>query len=99
MRDSIKVLRETYSGKDDVQGIRRDPLTVERKLNSAGSRFERMAPDASLRTAIGHARVAVAGFVEKVNTFLEEDWREYRSAVEGANMKVFSEIESASIDG
>jgi photosystem II stability/assembly factor-like uncharacterized protein len=93
MRDSIETLMEGFTGRDDVQGIRRDPsivtahlYTVSRYLQSA---FD--APEQPEQRAMQHAEVRLQRAIDNVNAFFAEEWPAYRSAVEEADLSIFED--------
>jgi hypothetical protein len=95
MRDSIETLMEGFTGRDDVQGIRRDPsivtahlYTVSRYLQSA---FD--APEQPEQRAMQRAEVRLQRAIDNVNAFFADEWPAYRSAVEEADLSIFEEYE------
>jgi hypothetical protein len=95
MRDSITALMEGFTGRDDVQGIRRDPsivtahlYTVSRYLQSA---FD--APEQPEQRALQHADVRLQQAIDTVNAFFADEWPAYRSAVEEADLPLFEDYE------
>jgi len=95
MRDSITTLMEGFTGRDDVQGIRRDPsivtahlYTVSRYLQSA---FD--APEQPEQRAMQHAEVRLRRAIDTVNAFFADEWPAFQSAVEEADLSIFEEYE------
>ena len=85
---------ERFSGKE-VQGIRRDPMTVMSQLFTArryiSSGFD--APDPSAQVALDHAATALNETLAEVNTFFDQVWSGYQALVQNANVSLFDEIE------
>ena len=95
MRASIETLMEGIVGRDDVQGIRRDPpivtahlFTVSRYLQSAYD-----APEQPEQRAMQHAEARLRTAIDAANAFLAEEWPAYRGAVEEADLSIFEDYE------
>jgi hypothetical protein len=100
MRDSIETLMEGIIGRDDVQGIRRDPsivtahlYTVARYLQSAYD-----APEQPEQRAMQHAEARLQTAIDHVNAFFADGWTAYRSAVEAADLSIFEEYEPLQVN-
>ena len=95
MRDSIETLMADIRGQEDVQGIRRDPSVVTAKIFTASRYLQSStdAPSQSERRALQHAEARMQRLIENVNAFFEDDWPAYRSAVEQADLQLFSDYE------
>ncbi|MEQ1675118.1 MAG: hypothetical protein ABL876_00375 [Chitinophagaceae bacterium] len=96
MQEEIKKIRELINGKtSDKQGITRNPFAVtvmtqlQQAQQSIGSKM--VAPGAQVETMIANAEKAVAGTVEKINTFFGGSWMNYRQQVEGTKLNLFKE--------
>jgi photosystem II stability/assembly factor-like uncharacterized protein len=95
LRDSIEAVMEGLIGRDDVQGIRRDPsivtahlFTVSRYLQSAYD-----APEQPEQRALQHAEVRLQEALDDVNALFADEWPAYRSAVEEADLSIFEDYE------
>jgi len=95
LRDSIEAVMEGLVGRDDVQGIRRDPsivtahlFTVSRYLQSAYD-----APEQPEQRAMQHAEVRLQEALDDVNALFADEWPAYRSAVEEADRSIFEDYE------
>jgi hypothetical protein len=96
MTDEIKTIREFISGKSsDAQGISRSPfqVTVMTQIQLAqqnvGSKM--VAPGQQEETLVANAEKAVSEAVQKINTFFEGKWKNYRSQVEGTKVNLFKD--------
>jgi hypothetical protein len=99
MTDEIKAIREMISGKtSDKQGIARSPfeVTVMSQLQSAqqsiGSKM--VIPGAQEETMVVNAEKAVADAVQKINTFFDSKWKDYRQQVEGTKVNLFKDYKA-----
>jgi bisphosphoglycerate-dependent phosphoglycerate mutase len=95
MQDSIETLMADIRGQEDVQGIRRDPSVVTAKIFTASRYLQSStdAPSQSERRALQHAEARLQRLIDNVNAFFEDDWPAYRSAVEQADLQLFSDYE------
>jgi hypothetical protein len=96
MTDEIKTIREIINGKaSDKQGLSRSPfdVTVMSQLQTAqqyiGSKM--VAPGAQEEALVVNAEKAVSDTIEKINTFLESKWADYRKLVEGTKVNLFKD--------
>jgi hypothetical protein len=96
MQDEIKSIREFINGKtSDRQGLTRNPfdVTVIMQIREAqqaiGSKMT--APGASEETLVANAEKAVAGTLQKINTFFDGKWKEYRVLVEATKVNLFKD--------
>lgn len=96
MQDTIRSIREFITGKkSDRQGLAENPfeVTVMSQLREAqqsiGSKM--VAPGAPEETLVSNAEKAVAGAIQKINTFIEGKWAAYRSLVQGTKIDLFKD--------
>jgi hypothetical protein len=96
MTDEIKSIRESISGKtSDKQGLTRSPfeVTTMTQLQSAqqsiGSKM--VVPGAQEETMVVNAEKAVADAIQKINTFFDGKWKDYRQQVEGTKVNLFKD--------
>ncbi|HWR33738.1 MAG TPA: hypothetical protein VN451_09435 [Chitinophagaceae bacterium] len=96
MTDEIKSIREFISGKtSDLQGISRSPfqVTVMTQLQLAqqtiGSKM--VAPGQQEETLLANAEAAAAEAVQKINSFFDGKWKDYRTQVEGTKVNLFKD--------
>jgi photosystem II stability/assembly factor-like uncharacterized protein len=87
-----------YLGKiDRRQGITRNPApTVMRRIGVA-NQYSYSRPNgltATERRLIQQAKDALDNALSKTNTFFNEDWKPYRTAVEGLDLSPFKEIKT-----
>ncbi|MCU0393882.1 MAG: hypothetical protein MUE81_22455, partial [Thermoflexibacter sp.] len=99
METAVQKLMESFSGKDDVQGIFRSPDTYSAKM-FAGMSYMRYAgkPTPTAQMVMKQSEESMSEFVGKVNAFMEGDWKKYQQAVEGASPKIFKSYESLKIN-
>jgi hypothetical protein len=96
MTDEIKAIREIISGKtSDKQGITRSPfeVTVMTQLQLAQQSIssKMVAPGQQEETLAGNAEKAVADVIQKINSFFDGKWKDYRQQVEGTKVNLFKD--------
>jgi hypothetical protein len=96
MQDEIKAIRETISGKtSDRQGLTRSPFEIttltqlQAAQQSIGSKM--VVPGAQEETLVMNAEKAVADVVQKINSFFDLKWKNYRQQVEGTKVNLFKD--------
>ena len=96
IQDEIKSIREIISGKtSDKQGISKSPFEVttmtqlQAAQQSIGSKMA--APGVQEETMVMNAEKAVADAVQKINTFFDGKWKDYRQQVEGTKVNLFKD--------
>jgi photosystem II stability/assembly factor-like uncharacterized protein len=96
---NLQKLIESVTGKDDVQGIFRNPNILSAKLQSAmGYLRGSNKPTPTAQLVMKQAEEDMALFLKEVNTFFDSDWKKYQQAVEGASPKIFKDYESLKIN-
>ncbi len=96
MTDEIKTIREFISGKSsDAQGISRSPfqVTVMTQLQLAQQTMmsKMVAPGQQEETLVANAEKVTNEAIQKINTFFDGKWKEYRSLVEGTKVNLFKD--------
>jgi hypothetical protein len=95
MQDSIKAIREFINGKpSDKQGINRDPgQTVMRTIQLATQYIasKSLAPGPQEETLVQNAEMVINQAVQRINTFYNTKWKEYRLQVEGTKLNLFKD--------
>lgn len=96
MQDEIKTIREFINGKtSDKQGISRNPfeITAITQLQSAqqyiGSKM--VIPGQQEETMVMNAEKAISEAIQKINTFFNGKWKDYRQQVEGTKVNLFKD--------
>jgi hypothetical protein len=96
MQDEIKSIREVISGKtSERQGLARNPFEItvmsqmQQAQQSIGSKM--VVPGQQEETLIVNAEKAVSSTVQKINTFFDGKWKDYRSQVEGTKVNLFKD--------
>ncbi|HAO46912.1 MAG TPA: hypothetical protein PLZ45_01830 [Ferruginibacter sp.] len=96
MQDEIKAIREFINGKtSDRQGISRSPfeITVMTALQTAqqsiGSKM--VEPGPQVEALVVNAEKAVKEAIDKINSFYNSKWKDYRQQVEGTKLNLFKE--------
>ncbi|MEP6701146.1 MAG: hypothetical protein ABJA85_07515, partial [Bacteroidota bacterium] len=96
MQDEIKTIREFINGKtSDRQGISRNPfeVTAITQLQSAqqsiGSKM--VIPGQQEETMVMNAEKAISEAIQKINTFFNGKWKDYRQQVEGTKVNLFKD--------
>jgi photosystem II stability/assembly factor-like uncharacterized protein len=107
-KDQIKTSKEIikkldkilaiYLGKEDKrQGITSDPVVnVNQRIGNA-SFYSGTRPNgltATERTLIKHAKEALKEALDKTNTFYNEEWKPYQTAMEKVDTSPFKEVKS-----
>ncbi len=96
MQDSIKAIREFISGKpSEKQGISRSPfeVTVLNRLQQAQQYIgnKMVVPGKQEETLIEIAEKAVNDVIQKINSFIDGKWADYRKLVEGTKVNLFKD--------
>jgi len=96
MQDSIKAIRELINGKtSDKQGLARNPfdVTVMSQVREAGQSIgsKMTSPGAQEETMVANAEKAIAEAVQKINTFFNGRWKDYRALVEATKVSLFKD--------
>ncbi|HEV9038342.1 MAG TPA: hypothetical protein VGQ51_17020, partial [Puia sp.] len=96
MQDSIKAIRELINGKtSDKQGLARNPfdVTVMSQVREAGQSIgsKMTSPGAQEETMVANAEKAIAEAVQKINTFFDGRWKDYRALVEATKVSLFKD--------
>jgi hypothetical protein len=96
IQDEIKSIRESISGKtSDRQGLSRNPFEVtvmgqmQQAQQSIGSKM--VTPGQQEETMVANAEKAVGDAVQRINTFFDGKWKDYRSLVEGTKVNLFKD--------
>jgi hypothetical protein len=100
LKKQLEALEVRYRGEQDVQGIRRDPNTVQSKFFSAyGSMSSSWykATEAEF-LALEQGRAALAEFLEELNRVFAEDVAAFREQAQAADLDLFPEKEPLSLD-
>jgi len=96
MTDEIKAIREIISGKtSDRQGLTRNPfdVTVMNQMQQAQQSIssKMVAPGQQEETLIVNAEKAISDLIEKINSFFDTKWKDYRQQVENTKVNLFKE--------
>jgi hypothetical protein len=96
MTDEIKSIREFISGKtSDAQGIARSPFQVtvmtQMQLAQQNVGSKMVVPGQQEETLVANAEKAVNDAIQKINTFFEGKWKNYRNLVEGTKVNLFKD--------
>lgn len=90
METAVQKLIESVSGKDDVQGIFRNPTILSAKISGAMSYMGYLGkPTPTAELVMKQAEGDMAKFLVEVNAFFEGDWKKYQQTVEGNMPKIF----------
>lgn len=98
----IDELIDIYLGKeDDRQGITRNPeVNVAQRIGTAswyvGSRQNGIT--STERTLIKHAKDDLKSALDKTNTFFNDEWKTYKTAMESLDVSPFKDTKAFSID-
>ena len=93
---------DIYLGKEDKrQGITRNPeVTVMQRFGTAGwyTGSRQNGLTSTEKTLIKNAKDALKSALDTTNTFFNEDWKPYQTAMEALKTNPFNEIKSFKID-
>lgn len=94
MTDSLDALMHEILPKNS-EGIRDDPTLVNARLGQVGFYLgtEGEGPTETERIALERAEQRLRLALDKVNAFFEEDWPEYKQAVEKADPSFFEDYD------
>lgn len=94
MKSSLRKLRESIMGPQDVQGIYRDRELVWTKVSGAYSISSGMLSPVSTNqlNATNDARRALDAKIGEVNDFFSEEWGQYRSFAESLDLSLFKDF-------
>jgi photosystem II stability/assembly factor-like uncharacterized protein len=95
MQDSIKAIREFINGKtQDRQGYGQVPqITVMNQLQQGMQIItaKPIAPGAQEEVLVARAESYVGAAVQRINTFFEGPWKQYRTQAENTPVKLFKD--------
>jgi len=98
----IDTIIAIYLGKEDKrQGITSDPvINVNQRIGTANSYAgtRQSGLTSTENTLIKHAKDALNKALDKTNTFFNEEWKSYQSAMEELDTTPFKEVKSFNID-
>lgn len=90
-KDTANVLMERFIGRQNVQGIYRDPTTLNALLGTASTYIQagNDAPGQAANRAFAQVEAALRATLADINAFFAGDWAAYRQAIEAANVELF----------
>ena len=90
-KDGVDELMDLFMDKPDLKGIQRNPKTLNRKISMARrylrSSYGKPTPNAQI--SIDKANVKVDEVLEKVDSYLDGDWKKYRNRIEALDFELF----------
>lgn len=95
MLDSIKAIREFISGKpSDRQGLTRERTetvtgVMQTAAQSIGSKM--VAPGTQEEKLVQNAELMISRAMERINSFFEKNWKQYRQQAEGTKINLFKD--------
>jgi photosystem II stability/assembly factor-like uncharacterized protein len=100
LKKALEALEERFRGRQNVQGIRRDPNTVQRRFLSAYSSMSSTweKPTEAELLALEQGRAILAEFLEEFNRVFAEDVAAFRDMARAADLDLFPEKEPLSLD-
>ncbi len=91
---SLKEITDVIQAREDVQGIYRDPNLVTSKIRGVRSIVNETDPlNTTQQWTIEQVEQLIEKTMNSINNFFEEDWEEYKKAVEEAEISFFKEYE------
>jgi hypothetical protein len=90
IKTKVKALREPIFGKEDMQGIYRDPTTVEAIINLAANHLgdTYMIATPTQETILSQAEEAVKAPIANIGKFVQSDWSTYKEKVRDAQIQL-----------
>ena len=100
MNDSLDVLQHLIVNKRGLQGIVRSPDILSAKVGAIGRYLysNMTGPNDSHDYLLDYAEKETEKVLEKVNAFFKDDWPDYQTAVEDADLSLFKEYKPIKID-
>ena len=100
MSDSLKILEELIVNKKGLQGIVRSPNILSAKIQGIGRYLysNLTGPNTSHEYLLNYSEVETEKVLNQVNQFFLNDWQEYQSKVEDAELSLFKSYKSIKID-
>ena len=100
MTDSLKVLEELIVNKKGLQGIVRNPNILSGKIGAINRYLYNnlSGPNKSHDYLLEYSETETEKVLDKVNQFFKNDWQDYQSAVEDANLSLFKEYKPIKLD-
>ncbi|MFC2126055.1 hypothetical protein ACFLU5_14730 [Bacteroidota bacterium] len=98
--DTIKYFIELINPAKDIQGIRQNPDLISSRLsttnNYLGTALD--SPNDSHGIALEQAKSAVSDVLNKINTWIEDDWRNTEKMINEAGLSPFQNLEIIQIE-
>jgi len=100
MSDSLKILEELIVNKKGLQGIVRSPNILSAKIQGIGRYLysNLTGPNTSHEYLLNYSETETEKVLNQVNQFFLNDWQEYQSKVEDAELSLFKSYKSIKID-
>ena len=100
MSDSLKILEELIVNKKGLQGIVRSPDILSAKIQGIGRYLysNLTGPNTSHEYLLNYSEAETEKVLIQVNQFFLNDWQEYQSKVEDADLSLFKSYKSIKID-
>lgn len=99
LKKRVEELEEMFSGRRNVQGIRRDPNTVMGGFFRVSRQGDWEAPTANEKTFLRQAEARLQKGLGEVNSFFSKDFAAFRKAVEKADIPLFDKYETFTLPG
>ncbi len=91
--DSLKTIKGILFPREDVQGIFRDPRVVTSRLRGLYSIIYEFEPlNATQKLVLKQSDELITQTVQRINRFLENEWKTYREAAEKAGFTPFKDL-------
>ena len=100
MRDSINLLQELYMNPQDTKGIRRsDDKLLSYLWRASGYIWNSDGqPSQMAEFSTQHAETKTQEVLNRLNSFFENDWKDYRKKVEAARSPIFKDYKSIKLN-
>ncbi|MBS00926.1 MAG: hypothetical protein CMG37_05865 [Candidatus Marinimicrobia bacterium] len=100
MSDSLKTLEELIVNKKGLQGIVRSPDILSAKIQGIGRYLysNLTGPNTSHEYLLNYSEAETEKVLNQVNKFFLNDWQEYQSKVDDAELSLFKSYKAIKID-
>ena len=94
LKKAIAAIEEIYTEKEGLKGIQRNPTNLQAKMFTARRYIGQMEGKASQMATVTleQFQSGTKEFIEKVETFMREEFGPFRKEVEGAELSLFGKL-------
>lgn len=95
LKKAIATLEEIYTDEEDLKGIQRNPSNLQAMMFSASSylrQVEGSTPTQMAEVTLAQFKEGAEKFIDKVKTFMGDDFAAFRDAVQAAELSLFGKL-------